>query len=141
MLWIVGFISFLIFVPIPVYFKMSLRHIQIYGFKRNFKQQNNTGESTSKRSSVPLFKSMITLFKCIRIRSIKLYLGNQTGDMDTDLLFYVCSQAIFPLFLTWLKTYKIKADIYVQKKPWEYFYFEGIITICLAKLILEILRR
>lgn len=127
------FFMLILFIPIPIYFKLNQQGLSIAWYHFPIKKREK--EKTQRKHSRIKWK------KFIKMRKINLVVGYQCEDIFTSMELYMLCLVVFPNVYAVLNDHHIKTSISIQYLPYQNSELKGMFTITLVKLILERLRR
>lgn len=142
--WFLGLILILVIMPLPVYFTVNQQYIQIYGFKILWTKVEKEAPKTVKKATnhkIHFKKDFKLLKKMIRLKKISLFLGYGLEMIDESMYFYQSLLIICPVFYSYLTSQNVDTYISIQHFPIQKSQIEGMFTICLARLIIDKIRR
>lgn len=142
--WFLGLILILVIMPLPVYFTVNQQYIQIYSFKILWTKFEKEAPKTVKKATnhkIHLKKDFKLLKKMIRLKKINLFLGYGLEMIDESMYFYQSLLIICPVFYSYLTSQNVDTYISIQHFPIQKSQVEGMFTICLARLIIDKIRR
>lgn len=123
----------LLFIPIPIYFKLNQQGLYLAWFHLPIHHQEKKPSKKKRTRS--------RLKNIIKVRKITLMVGYQCEDIFDSMELYMFYLVVFPNIYVLLKYRQIETKISIQYLPYQNSELTGMFTFTLVKLILERLRR